>query len=236
MSDAVDLLLRLQGVDYQLDELERSKDYLPDMIGTLEGDVRQAETAVAEARDQLEANRLEGKRLDLRVKEKTVELERLQKQMMVIKTNKEYDALAREIEHVRADIGASEETILLTMERIDTLEKELKEKNAHCEQVRAQNGTQLQSIRTEMASVGSKIKIKEDERHNIVVRLDDAMVAVYERVRRGKGAAAVVFVRNKACTGCHKTLPAQLIQEIRRAERLITCDSCGRILIWGDEV
>ncbi|MEW5701709.1 MAG: C4-type zinc ribbon domain-containing protein [Candidatus Zixiibacteriota bacterium] len=235
MSNTVELLLKLQGVDYQLGELERSKDYLPDMIQTLEGDVRQAEKAVAEARDQLEANRLESRRLELRVKEKNTELERLQKQMMVIKTNKEYDALAREMEHVKADIAASEEGILLALERIETLDREIQEKDAQFQEVKARNGAQLESIRREVDSVGSKIKIKEDERHNIIVRLDDAMVAVYERVRRGKGAGAVVFVRNKACSGCHKTLPPQLIQEIRRAERLITCDSCGRILIWSDD-
>jgi len=235
MSNAVELLLKLQGVDYQLGELERSKDYLPDMIRTLEGDIAQAATAVAEARDQLEANRLESKRLELRVKDKTFELERLQKQMLVIKTNKEYDALAREIEHVKADIAASEEGILLALERIETLEKEVQAKNAHREEIAARNGVQLASIKSEMESVGSKVKIKEDERRNIVVRLEESMVAVYERVRRGKGAGAVVFVRNKACSGCYKTLPPQLIQEIRRAERLITCDSCGRILIWGDD-
>jgi hypothetical protein len=236
MSEAVDLLLKLQSIDYQLGELERSKDYLPDMISQLEGEIKQAQTELAGTKDQLEATRLENKRLELRVKDKQIELERLQKQMLIIKTNKEYDALAREIDHVKADIAASEDGILSTMERIEALQKEIGEKEERSQQIQAGNGTQLGSIKGEMDSVGDKIQIKEDERHNIIVRLDDGLVSVYERVRRGKGGGAVVSVKNRACTGCHKTLPPQLVQEIRRAERIITCDSCGRILIWsGDD-
>ncbi|MBI5868870.1 MAG: bifunctional (p)ppGpp synthetase/guanosine-3',5'-bis(diphosphate) 3'-pyrophosphohydrolase, partial [candidate division Zixibacteria bacterium] len=70
---------------------------------------------------------------------------------------------------------------------------------------------------------------------NVLVRLEAPLVAIYERVRKGKGSGAVVAVKNKACSGCFKTLPPQLVQEIRRAERIITCDSCGRILIWSEE-
>ena len=236
MSEAVELLLKLQGVDYQLGELERSKDYLPDMISQLESEIKKTQHELAGAKDQLEATRLENKRLELRVKDKQVELDRLQKQMMIIKTNKEYDALSREIDHSRADIVASEDGILSTLERIEALQTEIKELEERSTHVRETNGTQLTSIKGEMDSVGEKIRIKEDERRNIVVRLDDGMVSTYERVRRGKGGGAVVSVRNRACSGCYKTLPYQAVQEIRRAERLITCDSCGRILIWtGDE-
>lgn len=236
MSEAVELLLKLQGIDYQLGELERSKEYLPDMMASLRSAIKQGQLDLANAKDQLEATRLENKRLELRVKEKQVELERLQKQMMVIKTNKEYDALSREIDHVKADMAASEDGIISTLERIEALQSEIVEKEQAAAQIAETNGAQLASIQGEMDSVGDKIKIKEDERKNIIVRLEDGMVSVYERVRKGKGGGAIVHIRHRACSGCFKTLPAQLVQEIRRAERMITCDSCGRILIWaGDD-
>lgn len=235
MSEAVELLLKLQALDYQLGELERSKDYLPDMIATLEGEIKHAQGDLVNAKDQLEATRLENKRLELRVKDKQVDLDRLQKQMMVIKTNKEYDALSREIDHAKVDIGASEDGILSTLERIEALQNEIKDKEQRAAKLGEVNGVQLASIKGEMDSVGDKIRIKEAERKNIIVRLEDNMVMIYERVRKGKGGGAIVHIRNRACSGCFKTLPAQRVQEIRRAERIITCDSCGRILIWSDD-
>ncbi len=235
MSTNAELLMKLQGLDYQLVELERSKEYLPDMIATLQGEIKTAKGAVDEARDQLEATKLEHKRLELRVKDKNVELERLKSQMVAIKTNKEYDALSREIDHVRTEITAAEDGILAALESIENLSKEIETKTSEFEDVQSRNGAQLANIKGEMDSVGTKIKIKQGERDNVLVRLEAPLVAIYERVRKGKGSGAVVAVKNKACSGCFKTLPPQLVQEIRRAERIITCDSCGRILIWSEE-
>jgi predicted nucleic acid-binding Zn-ribbon protein len=235
MSDTSELLLKLQGLDYQLGELERSKDYLPDMIDSLEGEINGAKQALDEASDQLEATKLDHKRLELRVKEKTTELERLKSQMTQIKTNKEYDALSREIDSTRQEIGGAEDGILEALEAIEQLNADIEEKTKALEELEETNGQQLANIKAEIDSVGDKIKIKQGERENILVRLDKPLVAVYERVRRGKGAGAVVAVRHRACSGCFKTLPPQLIQEIRRGERVITCDSCGRILIWDGD-
>jgi hypothetical protein len=235
MSTNADLLMKLQGLDYQLVELERSKEYLPDMIATLKGEIKVAKAAVDEARDQLEATRLEHKRLELRVKERNVELERLKNQMALIKTNKEYDALSREIDHVKSEITAAEDGILAALETVENLGQEIESKSAEFNDVQERNGAQLANIKSEVDSVGTKIKIKQGERENVLVRLDAPLIAIYERVRKGKGSGAVVVVRNRACSGCFKTLPPQLVQEIRRAERIITCDSCGRILIWDEE-
>jgi hypothetical protein len=164
-----------------------------------------------------------------------VELERLKNQMALIKTNKEYDALSREIDHVKSEITAAEDGILAALETVENLGKEIESKSAEFNDVQERNGAQLANIKSEVDSVGTKIKIKQGERENVLVRLDAPLIAIYERVRKGKGSGAVVVVRNRACSGCFKTLPPQLVQEIRRAERIITCDSCGRILIWDEE-
>lgn len=40
MEKDMEMILKLQGIDYELGELERSKDYLPDMINNLERERR----------------------------------------------------------------------------------------------------------------------------------------------------------------------------------------------------
>jgi hypothetical protein len=43
-----------------------------------------------------------------------------------------------------------------------------------------------------------------------------------------------VAVRNGACGGCFGNLPTQLLNRIRDMDKIITCENCGRILIWQD--
>jgi mannitol/fructose-specific phosphotransferase system IIA component (Ntr-type)/predicted RNA-binding Zn-ribbon protein involved in translation (DUF1610 family) len=43
---------------------------------------------------------------------------------------------------------------------------------------------------------------------------------------------AIVPVTNKNCSACNMSLPASLIQEVRAAEKLMTCPNCGRLLYF----
>ncbi|MCK4597869.1 hypothetical protein KAU04_07495 [bacterium] len=43
-------------------------------------------------------------------------------------------------------------------------------------------------------------------------------------------------MRKRACGGCFKTLPPQKIQEVRRTDSILTCENCGRILYWDENL
>jgi len=234
ISSTAELLLQLQGIDYQLGELERSKGYLPDMIDNLKTEIQTAEDDCAATKKTREDRLLDKKRLEITIEEATEALAKLKDQMTTIKTNREYDALSHEIDHKKGELSRAEDELLAIMSELEELDKKLVEIDRDRGNIQRTNDEQLRAIQTEMDSVGTKIKIKENERKNILVRLEGPVVAAYERIKRGKGSA-VVAVRKRACSGCFKALPPQLVQEIRRGEQLITCDSCGRILIWEDE-
>src|SRR5512145_3146126 len=97
MQSDLELLLKLQVIDYDLGELERSKEYLPDMMENLNREIRETEQKLTDARQRFEDAQLRQKQLELEVKSKEADLARYQQQMMTIKTNKEYDALIAEI-------------------------------------------------------------------------------------------------------------------------------------------
>ncbi|MFC1530184.1 zinc ribbon domain-containing protein [Gemmatimonadota bacterium] len=73
------------------------------------------------------------------------------------------------------------------------------------------------------------------ERDALTVHLDDGLKRIYNRVKEGKQGTAVVPVVRGACGGCYNRIPPQTITEIRRAERPITCENCGRIMLWFGE-
>ncbi len=235
MQNDLEMLLKLQNIDYDLEELDRSREYLPDMINNLKKEMEEVSRSSKESEERLTQQTLQRKKLELDIEEINYELTRLQKQMRDIKTNREYDALVSEIANRKTRISESEEELLKTLSEIDDLQDRVKEYKQKVSEVEKNNRVQLESLAKEMDSIGTKIKQKQDERKNISVRINKSMLATYERVKKVKGGAAVVPVKKRACSGCYKSLPPQKIQEIKKGESLITCDSCGRILIWTDE-
>jgi predicted nucleic acid-binding Zn-ribbon protein len=231
----MEMLLKLQNVDYDLGELERSKDYLPEMINNLEREIEDTQKALEDSESKLKEENLRHSKLDIDLATLNQELAKLHKQMMAIKTNKEYDALTNEIAHRKVRISEVEEEILKILTHMDDLKEKIKEYKQKLEETGKTNTDQLAHLREELGSIEDKIKIKEGDRKNITVRIDKRLLAIYERVKRGRGNQVVVGIKKRACGACYKGIPPQIIQEIRKGERIYTCDNCGRILIWTDE-
>jgi len=231
----MEMILKLQAIDYELGELERSKDYLPDMINNLESEMQETSSALESFEKEVTEQTLLHKKLDIELAALNQELAKLQKQMQVIKTNKEYDALTNEIVNRKLKISSTEEEILKILTNIDDLKEKIKEYREKLEEVNKNNTAQLAYLRKELNSIEDKIKIKEGERKNLTVRIDKRLLSTYERVRKGRGDQVVVTIKKRACTGCYKGIPPQKIQEIRKGEQIFTCDNCGRILIWTED-
>jgi len=235
MQKELEKLQRLQEIDYELGELERSKYYLPDMIRNLEKEIEETSSTLEQLKKDYTEQNLLRKRLETEVDAQNEELKKFQDQMKVIKTNREYDALTTEIANKKLKISENEEKILELMALIDDLKEKIGEYEKKSGEVNKSNEEQLVTLRKEMDSIGSKVAAKEEERKVISEKVDKRIMAMYERIKNGVGSHVVVAVKKRACGACFKSLPPQRIQEIRKGNAIITCDSCGRILIWTGE-
>jgi predicted nucleic acid-binding Zn-ribbon protein len=227
--------VQLQIVDYDLGELERSKDYLPDMMQNLTREIEEAQHRLQETIQSLEEARVVRKNTELELKAKETALQKYQQQMMSIKTNKEYDALVAEIDNIKAIIQQRELELLEAMEKIEQLEKDAVTNREKEAQVLENNQKQLAILQEKMDSIGSKVEDKQQARTVLIKDISRPSLSVYERVRRGRGGRAVVTVKKRACGSCFKALTPKKIQEIKRNDKVLTCDYCGSLLYWDNE-
>lgn len=234
MHPDLEQLLSLQEVDEQLLELERSKEYLPEIIENVKKEVLDAASNVVTTGQKLEDARLKNRQLEADLEGAQGDLTRYQSQMESIKTNREYDALTGEIETIKERIGFIEDEDILTLNEIDELTTSLEESRKRHELLAQSNKDQLVNLEREMGAVEDKVRVKMDARNNISVRITKSTLSVYERVRRGRGSPVVVVLKKKACGACFKSQPPQRIQELRKGLTVINCDNCGRFLILGE--
>ena len=171
MQSDLEMLLKLQVIDYDLGELERSKEYLPDMMENLRREVDETENLYRNVEKELTDSRLLQKTLELDLSSKQTDLKRLQEQMMAIKTNREYDALVSQIDLVKGAINEKETQLLELIEKVEKLQVDIQDFKRKAEEAKERNTRELTILQEKMDSVASKIAIKEDERTNITVRI-----------------------------------------------------------------
>lgn len=235
MEKALIRLVELQNIDLKLDEIVSLRGDLPHQVDRLNRKLQEAKDEMEHTEEQLEACKKDRHAADLRVKELNEKKEKYQAQLYEVKNNREYDAISMEIEAVKIETGDTETIILECIEKEESLNQALAEQQALLEQVKEEFEIKNKNLQ-ELISKTEKDEIAlRDQREKIVRNIDRRLLHAYERIRRAKQGKAIVPVVRRACGGCFKALPPQKVLEVRKMNRIILCEVCGRILVWDDK-
>lgn len=232
MSEQLDLLVQLQEIDHQRNLYKEAQERLPQDIEDAQKPLRMAQENWARAKTALEQliKERKGKEKDLQIAEE--KLEKLKSRLTELKTNKEYQAHLNEIEASKGDIGKVEEELLLLMERGDLLKKEVAQEEgraADAERVFSAEKVKLESRLEELRQGAEALQAREAA---LLDRIDSKLLQEYRQLASIRKGAAVVPLENSTCSGCHFSLPPQVVAEVRKQEKVLTCTYCRRILYW----
>jgi predicted nucleic acid-binding Zn-ribbon protein len=225
-------LLELQKIDVVLAESAWEAEALPKKIAELEGHLTSADALVAESEESLQQITKDRLRLEGDLRDQSARLEDLKRKQLAIKTNEEYAALSQEIDYMRNTISQTEDVVLKLLEDVDTKHRELDERRTEAARVRAELEGQVTELKAELERLREYVMLKNDERTRVAMHVDERILLRYERILASKGDSALVPLVDDVCTGCYKHLPPQAAIEVKRGDRFVECDSCGRILYW----
>jgi predicted nucleic acid-binding Zn-ribbon protein len=84
----------------------------------------------------------------------------------------------------------------------------------------------------EEKGIEQEISELREKRKELASQIRQELYDNYSKVLRiGKGVA-VVPIKGSSCSGCHMSLPPQLINDVRKNEEIIDCSNCHRILYY----
>jgi len=230
MADQLEQLKKLQALDGELFRLRKLQEEKPRELEAL--------TAVAAAQEaRVKAADARVKSLQLAQKEKEGDLQtregnvkKLQSQLFQVKTNKEYSAMQREIETLKADNSVLEEAIIKTLEEIDAAGKDKVKEQQRLAQEQERLKQEKSRIDRELAEIGTQADKLERSREALVPDIEKASLATYEQILSIREGLAMVPLMNDNCGGCYRRLPPQVINQVLLRAALVTCESCNRIL------
>ena len=182
---------------------------------------------------QLEVRR---KDLENEVESKKEQIRKYSQQQLETKKNEEYQALTREIEHVRQSISELEDQELELMEEQDDFKAKLAEASQVAEEAKVNEAQLLSELDEREKNLGSQLDQLDEEREALADAIDPKALAHYERLLDTKGGRVIVGIDHGSCGGCHMKLQAQEIVNAKSERERITCTNCGRLLYYTREM
>jgi predicted nucleic acid-binding Zn-ribbon protein len=156
--------------------------------------------------------------------------EEAEKKMDSISTQREYEALDREI-HEAAEREAQYRKDLQQEERrIAGLDEQMKQSETFIEQQEAELNERRAQTEAEMAEKKGRVEFLQKREAALTEDMDKELLFKFDRIIRNKKGRGIVSVRGGVCTGCHMILPAQFANDVHEGKEIVFCPYCSRIL------
>ena len=231
ITDTLKSFIELKNVDEELTDIAEEKGDLPENIELIISKIDSFKTRIDIKREELQ--NLENEKAKLIETDNSYE-ERINKydeQKFDVRSNKEYDEIIKTIESLFDEVKKNEirikeidtitGTLISEIETLDTKFTELK--------------TELEEKQTLLNELDEEFKQEEsvlrEKRNLLTQKLDAQSISLYDRINKMYKGEATAIVRKGNCSGCYNSIPPQRVIEIKAAEKIFTCQSCGRILI-----
>ena len=231
------LVIQLQSFDQRIASLEKEVAALPKHIAAIEkaldSHLRKLEADKAAA----SANQKDRKKLDGDIQLHQQKISKLRDQMLGAKTNEQYRAFQHEIEFVEKEIRQAEDKILELMSQSEPLEANVKKAEIALKEEKQQVEKEKAAARERTAADQGQLDQLRKERAEAAAKLPAAILTAYARIRKKwHNGAAIAEVVGGRCTACQIVLRPQYMQDLKRGEELMYCESCGRFLYYNPPV
>jgi predicted nucleic acid-binding Zn-ribbon protein len=236
MQSDLKLVLRLQSLDVRAAELMKEIATLPKHIAEIEKTLHGGERKLESDKAALAANQRDRKKMDSDIQINEQKISKLRDQMLSAKNNEQYRAFQHEIEFCQNEISKCEDRILELMSESEPLDKNVKSAELSLKQEKHAVEAEKNTARERTAKDQEALKELETERHTVVVSVTKSVLTNYERIRKSRGGVALAEAVDGRCSMCHISLRPQFSQELKRGDKIMTCESCNRMLYYNRPV
>ncbi|MGA7826057.1 MAG: C4-type zinc ribbon domain-containing protein [Geobacteraceae bacterium] len=235
MGKNVRILAQLQEIDLKIDSSRGETQALQGEIHSLEAQAEEKQLEIAQQKSELCAVEEEKQVLEENLATESDSIVRSEERLREIKTQKEYQAVSKEIaaaKKVKADL---EDQILQKITRSDELNAIIAEKEGNLQEFQvnsSERSAELQSRIDQLEADISKVSAARDETAKAVA---PSMMKRYETLREKRQGVAIAEAKGGSCLGCNMNLPPQLFNSLFKEDTYVTCPHCQRLLYMRND-
>ncbi len=234
MHPDLEALLALQDKDVAVANCDARLKALEPELRLLDEQLAAAERVVAQARAGIQAaldrrDSLEGKIASYR----TMQEQRRQK-LEWVRGAKEASTLMAELDLARTVLAKEEAEFMRSGDAVGEAERKTAEAENERDKVREAQAAQREGVAGKRQEIAAEREEALRAREAASRAVAPAMLARYDRIRRGKAPLAVFALHGSSCGNCFTAVPTQRKALIQRGATIEGCEACG-VLLYARE-
>ncbi|MBF0494954.1 MAG: hypothetical protein HQK58_00030 [Deltaproteobacteria bacterium] len=236
MKDQIKLLIQLQGIDSSLDAMRQEMSAGPQELEQMKLETDELEQRLT----QIQANVAEmGKKkrdLEGNIEADSESIEKSQGRLQQVKTNREFKATQKEVDDLKKRKRDAEEQLLALMEELE--KTEITQKELTAELAEKKTGCQAKDEDVTKVNISFEKQIVEltEDKGKIAAAIPPELLHRYNFIRDRREGLALAGVVRGTCEACHLSIPPQEFINLQKAESLMTCPGCQRIIYWEPDI
>jgi len=222
-----DILSKKFAIEQQIEETPKLLNTKIELLNRLKKSYLDKNSKVENIKDHI-------KHLRIRLDDAERQREEYEKQMDLITTQREYEALDKEIKDATEKEQQLRKDVLKEEKVLEELSESLGKDEKMIQLQEEEISTEQEKIESENEEKKKELNKLEKQEHQIIPDLDGEIVFKFERIVRSKSGLGIVPIKNSVCTGCHMSLPKQFVNDVHKGEEILFCPYCSRILFYEE--
>jgi predicted nucleic acid-binding Zn-ribbon protein len=224
-------LVELQKTDTNIRKLKQAIDTADKRRADIEQEFERHAFEIRGVQNRAEEAKSDRNNLERQISEAKTSLERANRNLKNSQNQKEYEAAMREADVLQKQITQLETQVLEKMTTVEEVEKALAERADEIAGIETNRQKMIADFEIEIENQRREFEVESKKRQEVFVTLPQNLASVYNRMaQRSRDGIAVAEVKNGACSACFMSLRPQMVLELKKSDKIITCESCARIL------
>jgi predicted nucleic acid-binding Zn-ribbon protein len=231
MDSTLDLLLKIQSLNDEVEDTRTQLTQIPQeiaklekQIGTREEELKKAETRILDLKKTYKLKEIE-------IADNEEKMGKLNTQTFAVKTNEEYRAILNEVDFLKQKNKEIEDEMLGFMEEEEKLKNSIDAICAETEEFTDTTRSRIAELKQRSESLVEQQKLAEANLNDNYAKLPEDVKILYKRIAKVRDKTVCAIVDN-TCTGCYANLTHQFLNELKKRNKILLCETCGRILVY----
>lgn len=235
VKNQIRLLTKLQAILSEKDELAQKTDAIPQRIQELDTEKGQFLKELEDHTAQLEELRKKYRDMEMEVQLNGDNIAKSDARLRIVKTNKEYQAILKEIEEFHKTNSKIEDEMLACLEEIETAKEIAATRKADYKQFEGRVKNERDDLEKETEDINLRMDAITKRYEEVLKDVDAGYLNRFNMIFAHKqDHVAVAPAIGAVCMGCNMNIPPQMYNELQREDKLRMCPHCQRIIYWED--